>query len=199
MRFNLAKIRQQKRQALAGPDDTNNPETHFVYANVRTGRRTAVLPMDNVAVDSSGGRYGSASSAAYGSDTDYSDVDQSRSSRHQSAVGVLPGLTEEEMTSLLSKNRNNDVDDDASEAESSENVSENVRPLLPGLDPAQMAAFLQRHGGNVDDDTDDDDADSVQAKQDVRFANVVNGDVVNVDEDDDEEGIELPTTDFDAI
>ncbi|XP_052784171.1 malignant fibrous histiocytoma-amplified sequence 1-like isoform X2 [Mya arenaria] len=165
VRFNLAKIRQKKRQALAGSEDSNRPGKFNapLHANVRTGRRTAILPMDNVTVDS-GGRYGSVSSAV-GSDLD-SDTEDVRTSRHQSAVGLLPGLTEGEMMSFITKQRElgnaaeNDVD-------RSQSPPANGSGLLSGFNSTQMVSFLKRHSDGANGDERGYSSDETNDEQNI--------------------------------
>lgn len=130
----------KKRDALKGSEDSQRPDKLNVQANVRTGRRVAVLPMENVSISRM-------SMASDDTEYDVSNVDDS--SRRQSEVATLPGMSAEDMAAFL-KNAREGVDN-GTEGLDQENDEEEMRfpafgQTLPGLDPFQMAALLQKHG-----------------------------------------------------
>lgn len=153
VRYNIARLRMKKRDALKGSEDSQRPDRLNLQANVRTGRRVALLPMENVSVIGI-----SMSSAA--SDYDVSNVDES--SRRQSEIKALPGLSSEEMAEFL-KNAGNSMLN-GSQGSSDEDEVENRFPAfgqtLPGLDPTQMASFLKKHADAISEEDDDVKSDS---------------------------------------
>lgn len=139
----------KKRDALKGSEDSQRPDMSQLQANVRTGRRVALISTENVFV----------SRESIGSDVsdDVSNMDES--SRRQSEITTLPGLSSEEMARFLksAEGANQDSGSNSGDDDDDETRFPKFGQTLPGIDQAQMAALLKKHGECVMVEDDEDD------------------------------------------
>ena len=159
VRYNIARMRMKKRDALKGSEDSHNPDFNM-HANVRTGRRVALLPMDNVSVS----EFGVLNEA----DDNAGDFINQSSERHRDHLNSSPGIMGYEDVTASDSRFVYESDKGSNGSEDEETWPPTKQrggrrglggkpemALLPGLNLEQMAALLQKHQGTTDDNDDE--------------------------------------------
>lgn len=153
VRYNIARLRMKKRDALKGSEDSQRPDRLQLQPNVRTGRRVALLPMDNVFV----------SRESVCSDVSDDASNGGELSRRQSENITLPGLNSEDMAALMYTVKGAFQDFDSKSLGDKEAEEPWPGQTLPGLDREQTASLMKKHGGRSLSDTDEDRTEPPEA------------------------------------